>query len=131
MRRQINNYHCTECQRHKQDGKGYGLLPERELREQPFNEVAVDLIGPWKVQVRGRGYEFKALTSIDPVTNLVELTRIDNATSEEITRKFAQSWLARYPWPTRCVHDNGGEFIGWEFQELLVIWTSGDRMSRS
>ena len=83
LRRKIDNYHCTECQRHKQDGKGYGLLPEREPREQPFNEVTVDLIGPWKVQVRGRGYEFKALTSIDPVTNLVELTRIDNATSED------------------------------------------------
>ena len=85
--------------------KGYGLLPKRELREQPFDEVAVDLIGPWEVQVRGRGYEFKALTSIDPVTNLVELTRIDNATSEEISRKFAQSWLTRYPWPTRIVQN--------------------------
>ena len=44
LRRQIDNYHCTECQRHKQDDKGYGLLPERELSEQPFDEVAVDLI---------------------------------------------------------------------------------------
>ena len=70
--------------------------------------------------VHTRGYEFKALTSIYPVTNLVELTRINNATSEEITRTFAQSWLTRYPWPTRCVHDNGGEFIGWGFQELLA-----------
>ena len=93
LRRQIDNYNYTECQRHNQDGKGCGLLPERELREQPFKEVTVDLIGPWKVQVCGRGYEFKALTSVDPVTNLVELTRIDNATSEKITRKFAQSWL--------------------------------------
>ena len=27
--------------------------------------------------------------------------------------------MARYPWPTCCVHDNGGEFVGWEFQEFL------------
>ena len=28
-------------------------------------------------------------------------------------------WLARYPWPFIVVHENGGEFIGWEFQDLL------------
>ena len=27
--------------------------------------------------------------------------------------------MARYPWPKRCIHDNGGEFTGWEFQQLL------------
>ncbi len=119
MRRYIDAYKCADCQHNKLDGKGYGLLPERELREQPFEEVAVDLIGPWKVQVRGKPYEFNALTCIDTVTNLVELIRVDRKTSEHITNRFAQSWMARYPWPTRCVHDNGGEFVGWEFQEFL------------
>jgi hypothetical protein len=27
--------------------------------------------------------------------------------------------LSRYPWPSRCVHDNEGEFVGAEFQFLL------------
>jgi len=27
--------------------------------------------------------------------------------------------LSRYPWPACCVHDNGGEFVGPEFQFLL------------
>ena len=51
MRRYIDNYACHDCQKHKLDGKGYGLLPMRDLKEQPFEEVAVDLIGPWKIQV--------------------------------------------------------------------------------
>jgi hypothetical protein len=34
-------------------------------------------------------------------------------------KKYAQVWLTRYPWPERCVHDNGGEFTGPEFQILL------------
>ena len=42
----------------------------------PFNECAVDLVGPWVVQVQGKPYEFFALTAIDTVTNLVELVRI-------------------------------------------------------
>jgi hypothetical protein len=62
----------------KLDGKGYGFLPEREVQSIPFEECAADLIGPWTVQVRGRSYEFMALTAIDTVTNLVELIRIDN-----------------------------------------------------
>ncbi len=79
----------------------------------------LDLIGPWVVQVRSNPYEFDALTVIDTVTNLEELIRIDRKTSDVVTRKYAQCWLSHYPWPQRCVHDPGGEFIGIEFQTLL------------
>ena len=56
---------------------------------------------------------------IDTVSNLVELVRIDYKTSAHIAKKYAQVWLTRYPWPARCIHDNGGEFIRPEFQLLL------------
>ena len=101
------------------DGKGYGFLPEREVCSIPFEECAVDLIGPWTVQVRGIPHAFDALTVIDTVTNLVEIVRIDHKNSDHIMRKFAQCWLTRYPWPQRCIHDPGGEFTGHEFQTLL------------
>lgn len=67
----------------------------------------------------GRVYEFKALTSIDRVTGLPELIRIDDKTSAHVAAKFEESWLSRYPRPFLCCHDNGGEFTGWEFQKLL------------
>jgi hypothetical protein len=60
-------------------------------------------------------YKFNALTVIDTVSNLVELVRIDKKTSAHVARKYAHVWLSRYPWPARCVHDNGGEFVGPEF----------------
>ena len=34
---------------------------------------------------------------------------------------FENNWLARYPKPDRCVHDNGGEFIGADFQRILTL----------
>ena len=34
-------------------------------------------------------------------------------------QQFENVWLSRYPRPNRCIHDNGGEFIGWEFQQKL------------
>ena len=49
LRHHIDNYKCADCQKHKLSGKGYGLLPEREVRCKPFEEVAVVLIGPWKI----------------------------------------------------------------------------------
>jgi len=36
--------------------------------------------------VRGNPCEFNALTAIDTVTNLVELVRIDDKTSDNVTR---------------------------------------------
>lgn len=53
------------------------------------------------------------------MTNLVEMIRIRDKTSKHVAEQFANVWLARYPRPNKCVHDNGGEFKGPEFQQLL------------
>ena len=121
LRSYIDKFACGICQKHKLSGRQFGLLPERDVRTHPWQEVAVDLIGPWAVNIRDQWYEFNALTSIDMVTNLVEIIRVDRKTSAHIRTKFEQSWLARYPWPKRCIHDNGGEFNGHEFQELQTL----------
>ena len=39
---------------------------------------------------------------------------------------FDRAWLARYPRPFEVLHDNGGEFIGYEFQELLSSYDIHD-----
>ena len=51
MQRYIDNFECAICQKHKLNGKGYWLSPMRDIKEQPFEDVTVYLIGPWKVQV--------------------------------------------------------------------------------
>eukprot|EP00804_Cyclotella_cryptica_P013637 CCRYP_012965-RA/>CCRYP_012965-RA protein AED:0.40 eAED:0.40 QI:0/0/0/1/0/0/3/0/218 len=118
--------------------RGYGLLPVREVRIAPWEEVAIDLMGPWEVKVNGQKVEFNALTCIDTASNLVKLIRIDNKTARHIRNKFMQCWLCRYPRPMRCVHDKGGEFIGSSFQWLLelfnikdVCWTSKNPQSNA
>jgi hypothetical protein len=122
---------CDACQRYKINNRGYGHLPAREADMTPWREVAVDLIGPWKVKLgnipnedgQESSVDFNALTCIDPVTNLVELIRINNKTAAHIGAKFEQGWLSRYPRPIRCIHDNGGEFTGEQFQ--LRLQTNG------
>ena len=63
--RYIEKLKCKDCQKYKLAGHGYGLLPKQEVRIAPWEEVAIILIGPWKVKVNGQQVEFNALTCID------------------------------------------------------------------
>ena len=111
---------CHTCQINKRGGYQYGELAPREAIISPWQEVHVDTIGPWKIKVNGVPMEFRAQTSIDPVTNLLEVNRVSATTSAEASRAFENNWIARYPRPAKCVHDNGPEFIGHDFQFLLA-----------
>jgi len=124
LKRAVDTFECAICQCHKLQGPAYGHLPPREAIMMSWQEVHVDLIGPWKVKVNPGNpneseIEFLALTCIDPVTNVVEMVCVDNKSSAHVAQQFKNLWLSRYPRPQRCIHDLGGEFIGWEFQELL------------
>jgi hypothetical protein len=93
LRYHIDKLKCKNCQKYKLAGRGYGLLPEREVQIVPWEEVARDLIRPWKVKFNGQQVEFNALTCIDTALKLVELIRVDNKTAKHIHNKFTQSWL--------------------------------------
>jgi hypothetical protein len=84
----IDKLKCKDCQKHKLAGRGYGLLPKQEVRIAPWEEVTINLIGPWKVKFNGQQVEFNALTSIDTSSNLVELIHVDNKTAKHIRDKF-------------------------------------------
>ncbi|EJK54776.1 hypothetical protein THAOC_25569, partial [Thalassiosira oceanica] len=59
----IDRYSSETAQRYKSDTRGYGHLPARQVRGRPWEQVDVDLIGPWTAQTgTGRVYEFNALT---------------------------------------------------------------------
>jgi hypothetical protein len=96
-----------------------------------WEEVAINLIGRWKVKVNGQLVEFNALTYIDMASNLVQLIHIDHKTAKHIPDEFTQSWLYQYPCPGWCLHDMGGEFIGQYFQSLLKMFSIKDVCSTS
>ena len=110
---------CELCQKNKLSNINYGLIPPRNVSMQPWQTVAVDLVGPWKMNVKEKTLEFHALTIIDQDTNLAEIVRIENKTSSHIATLFENTWLARYPKPERCIHDKGREFTGEEFYKML------------
>ena len=84
-------YRCEDnCTAAKNQNRGYTHLGAREAKAVPWEEVAaVDLIGPWHIVVNNMPLEFKALTAIDPVTNLLEIQQINNKTSLNIAQQFS------------------------------------------
>jgi hypothetical protein len=56
---------------------------------------------------------------IDPATSWFEITQYKTKGSDVIADLLERSWLCRYPWPEEIIYDNGGEFIGPEFQSLI------------
>ncbi|KAL7568790.1 hypothetical protein ACA910_007210 [Epithemia clementina (nom. ined.)] len=110
---------CDACQHNKHLTKGYGKLPPRQAVASAWQEVACNLIGPWRLPVQNHTYTFHALTMIDTVTNFPEVTWIDNKSTAPVGQKFENEWLSRYPRPMVCIYDQGNKFLGFCFQQVL------------
>ena len=119
--------HCDKCQKGKVTGiKNYGKIPIPDDKVvDPWDTVHVDLLGQWKIKFYHTGTkrtvvrEIKAFSAIDYATGWPEATAISNKRSYNTATIFDNIWLCRYPRPRRVIFDNGGEFVGAEFQELL------------
>jgi hypothetical protein len=119
---------CDICQQCKITAvKKYGKIPlPLHNKLLPWEEVHVDLIGPWDVRYNSTAIpgkttveKIQALTIMDKATGWPEFVAIKNKTSYHIALLFDSEWLCRYPRPSKVVYDNGTEFTGYEFQELL------------
>jgi hypothetical protein len=104
-------------------------LPAQEATSVPWEQVHVDLIGPWNIKVKGhkKPVQFIALTCINPVLNLLEVGTVKDKTSKQVTKTFECLWLSHYPRPRTCIHDCGPEFIALKFQTMLEDTGIGSR----
>ena len=111
---------CDLCQRMKRGSRQYGLLAPCDAKSAPWSDVTTDCIGSWVIEsLTGRDYSLCALTTIDLTTNLLEIEPIVTQTAAECARAFENGWLSHYPRPLHVIHDQGSEFMGSAFQDLL------------
>ena len=124
LRREIRSQlsTCSTCARMKKDAPRHGQLAPRQVPCAPWTEVHCDLIGPWTYKVNGLETKVRALTMVDPVTNLVEIAHVKSTQSDENTRAFTDTWLSRYPLPESVLTDGGAEFVGNEWEFMLNNW---------
>ena len=83
--------------------------------------MCVDLIGPYSIKTKhSKELSLLAMTMCDPASGWFEVHEVKDKSSLGTAHTFDQQWLCRYPRPTRgVVYDNGSEFLGKEFQEML------------
>ncbi len=81
----IELFLCDKCQWTKPTRPGHGFIPDQDITSVPWEEVAVDLIGPWSVSTLHGDMKLFLLTYIDTTTNLVKLTMIFEKSSNHIT----------------------------------------------
>jgi hypothetical protein len=72
----------------KGGSRQYGELPPRDVLVAPWHDIHVDLIGPWNVTVHGVDLYFNALTVIDPVTNLLEIYRVQEKSAYHLGQQL-------------------------------------------
>ena len=112
---------CPICLRTKKRSIKYGKLPSKVAETIPWETLCVDLIGPYKIKLKKhktKEITLHAVTMIDPVTGWFEMQQIPNKEAHTVAEAVEQTWLARYPWPTQVILDQGREFMG-EFTRML------------
>ncbi len=114
---------CDTCQRFKNVGQGIGHLPPKEEARVPFEEIAMDTIGPWNFEIPGLGkFTINAYSIICTCSNLLELKRASqmNPTGRESVQVLEDTWLSRYPKPVRLIFDQGKEYRNIDFESFLI-----------
>ena len=102
-------------------------MEENKENMQLWEQVHTDCEGGWIVKVKCKDgkigdRKILTLTAVDQGTGFPEIWPIETASSYVCATVFDKNWLCRYPRPKRVVYDNGSEFTGQEFQELLASY---------
>ena len=80
---------CKFYQRYNKQTIKYGHALSKQIKHlHPWEEVSVDIIGPWEVTINNFEYQFRDLTCIDPIIGLPEVIPVDNTTLASVTSVF-------------------------------------------
>ena len=123
--------YCQSCRFNKRRKLQYGKLPPKNVIRKPWEDLCVDLIGPYTLKGKdGTNIDFMCLTMIDPASSwfkmaelpvtevvktdsdnkIVETSEIFDKTSQQIARLVNTLWFSRCPRPKNVIYDNGSEF---------------------
>lgn len=108
---------CKECSRVKAT---FNAADPAELQPLPIMGLGyrwgVDLAGPFPETARGNRY---IMVCVEHFSKMIEALPIPDKTPECTAYAFLHNVLARYGACAECVHDNGAEWSGGAFQQLL------------
>ena len=97
---------CKTCQKNEKTRPKQSPMQERELASVPFENISIDLVGPFPTAVGGFKY---ILTTVDLATRWPEAIPLRTTTAKVITKNLVAIFTG-CGFPSRITSDNGPQF---------------------
>ena len=106
---------CERCQKLDKTTPKPSTMTERVIVTQPFQDIAIDIVGPFPTAVGG--FRF-LLTCIDNATRWPEAVPLRTTTARVVISSLTEIF-SRCGFPSRLTSDNGSQFTGKVFTKWL------------
>ena len=111
--------HCRTCKLAKTNpSKRAGFMQQFTAKE-PYEMIAIDLVGPLPVTSRGMRY---ILIAIDRFSRFVRLMPVQTITGSNIATELRANWILKHGVPKQILSDRGAQFTGYIFQILCKLF---------
>lgn len=110
---------CRQCQRRKTPPlRPAGLLQPIEPPAKPFEQIGMDLLGPFPLSASGNKW---IVVATDYLTRYAETKPLSRGTAAEVAKFFIENIVLRHGAPSRIVTDRGTPFTAHLMQETLEL----------
>lgn len=110
---------CRECQRRKVPPlKPAGLLQPVKPPTSPFQQVGMDLLGPFPTSTKGNRW---IVVATDYLTRYAETASVPRATAAEVAQFFVHNIVLRHGAPQIVITDRGTAFTADLTQSVMIL----------
>ncbi|KAM7314928.1 DDE-type integrase/transposase/recombinase [Ixodes scapularis] len=110
---------CHECQRRKKPPtRPAGLLQPIAPPSAPFQQIGMDLLGPFPPSTQGNRW---IIVATDYLTRYAETKALPSGTAVEVAKFFIESIVLRHGAPEVLISDRGSSFMAQLTQEVLRL----------
>lgn len=110
---------CRECQRRKSPpSKPAGLLQPIDPPHKPFDQVGMDILGPFPLSSDGNKW---VIVATDYLTRYAETQAIPRATASEVAQFFMCHIVLRHGAPSTVITDRGTAFTAQLIDEVFRL----------
>lgn len=118
---------CRDCQRRKKPPfKPAGFLHPVDPPQAPFQQIGMDLLGPFPVTSSRNRW---IVVATDYLTRYAETKAIPQANSYEVAKFFVHHIVLRHGAPSAVITDRGTAFTAELMQDVLQLTHSSHRKS--
>lgn len=118
---------CRECQRRKTPPlKTAGLLQPIDPPETPFQQIGMDLLGPFPMSSSGKRW---IIVATDYLTRYAETGCLERGTAAEVAKFFVHNIVLRHGAPMVVITDRGTAFTSELMQCLMNMTNTTHRKS--